>query len=76
MGKYLRIWKLNLKLTPVGPKRILQALAIICICLMLFIIYHKGFADISVVIQENPDDFWRALFRYFMDNLAGGGGEG
>jgi hypothetical protein len=41
---------------------------------MLFIIYYKGFTDIIVVIQENPDDFWRALFKYFMDNLAGGEG--
>jgi len=34
----------------------------------------EGFIDILILIQENPDDFWRALFRYFMDNLAGGEG--
>jgi hypothetical protein len=40
----------------------------------LFIIYYKGFTDILVLIQENPDDFWRALFKYFMANFAGGEG--
>ena len=61
-------------ITTTDGKRILQVLAILCLCIMLFIIYHKGFTDILVLIQENPDDFLSALFRYFMDNLAGGGG--
>ncbi len=62
------------QLTTADGKRILQVLAILCICLMLFIIYYKGFTDILVLIQENPDDFWRALFKYFMANFAGGEG--
>jgi len=62
------------QLAATDGKRVLQILAIVCICLVLFIIYHKGLTDIVVLIQENPDDFFRALFRYFMDNLAGGEG--
>jgi hypothetical protein len=62
------------QLTTTDGKRILQILAILCICLILVIIYHKGLTDILVLIQENPDDFLRALLRYFMDNLAGGEG--
>ena len=63
-----------MKLIITDGKRILQVLAILCICILLFILYHKGFTDILVLIQENPDDFLRALFKYFMDNLAGGEG--
>ena len=62
------------QISTTDPKRILQVLAILCLCIMLFIIYHKGFNDILVLIHENPDEFWRALFRYFMGNLAGGEG--
>jgi hypothetical protein len=62
------------QLNTTDDKRILQILAILCICLILFIIYHKGFTDILVLIRENPDDFLRALLRYFIDNLAGGVG--
>jgi len=74
-SKHLR-W-INIKgkqLTTTNGWRILQVLAIFCICIMLFIIYYKGLTDILALIQENPDDLWRALFRYFMGNLAGGEG--
>jgi uncharacterized membrane protein len=74
-SKHLRWLNINGKqISTTNPKRILQAVAILCLCIILFIIYHKGFTDILVLIQENPDEFWRALFRYFMDNLAGGEG--
>jgi hypothetical protein len=62
------------QLTKTYGKRILQILAILCICLILLAIYLKGCTDIFVLIQENPDDFLRVLLRYFMDNLAGGEG--
>jgi hypothetical protein len=72
VSKYLRWLNTTGKqLTTIDGMRILQILAILCLCLMLFIICHKGFTDILVLIQENPDDFLRALLRYFMDNLAG-----
>jgi len=74
-SKHLRWLNINGKqITTTDGKRILQVLAILCLCIILFIINYKGFTEIIVVIQENPDDFWRALFRYFMDNLAGGEG--
>jgi hypothetical protein len=74
-SKHLKWFNINGKqISTPNPKRILQVLAILCLCMMLFIIYHKGFTDILVLIQENPDEFWRALFRYFMSNLAGGNG--
>jgi len=62
------------QLTTTIGERILQILAILCLGIMLFIICYKGFTDILVLIKENPDDFWCALFRYFMGNLAGGEG--
>jgi hypothetical protein len=55
-------------------KRILQIVGILCICLMFSVIIHKGFNDISALIQKNTGDFWRALVRYFISNLAGGKG--
>ena len=73
-SKHLRWLNINGKqITTTNGKRILQVLAIL-FCIILFIIYYKGFTDILVLIQENPDDFLRALFRYFLDNLAGGEG--
>ena len=65
-----RLINIGEQLTTVDGKRILQVLAILCIYLILFIIIYKGFTDISVLIQENPDDFWRALGRYFIGNLT------
>jgi len=50
-------------------KRIPQVLAILCICFICLIIIHKGLTDISALIQEHPDDFWRALGRYLIGNL-------
>ena len=38
-------------------------------------IVTKGFNDISLLVQSEPDDFWRALAKYFLGNLAGGDGE-
>ena len=74
-SKNLRWLNINVKqITTTDGKRIMQVLAILCLCIILFIMYYKGFTDILVLIQENPDDFWRALFKDFMDNLAGGEG--
>ena len=74
-SKHLRWPNINGKqITTTDGKRILQVLAIVCLCIILLIINYKEFTDILVLIQENPDDFWRALFKYFMDNLVGGEG--
>ena len=52
-------------------QRILQVLAILSMSLLLSMIIHKGFTDISNIYQENPETFWGALGRYFFDNMAG-----
>jgi hypothetical protein len=37
-------------------------------------ILHKGFADIAALAQKHGDsEFWQALARYLIGNLAGGG---
>ena len=53
-------------------ERIQQVLGILFLCLMYFMIIDKGFNDISALIQNNPDDFWRAFGKYIISNLAGG----
>ena len=63
-------WK---RLGAVDPKRILQVVSIFCLCLIFSMIIHKGFTDISALVREHPDDFWRALGQYLFDNLAGQG---
>jgi hypothetical protein len=51
----------------------LQIPAILCLVLMLSVILHKGLTDIAALAQKHPgQDFWRALGRYLIANLAGG----
>lgn len=52
-----------------------QVLGILVMLVIVVVIATKGFGDIRVIAREEPDDFWLALVRYFLDNLAGGGGE-
>ena len=52
--------------------RILQILAFFIFCGFWLMIIHKGNADFSVIYQENPDDFWKAVGRYLITNLARG----
>ena len=50
----------------------LQIVAIICLMGLLAMIFHKAFADISLVWQQHSGgDFWVALGRYLFRNLAG-----
>lgn len=53
-------------------RRILQAAAILFMCFIALVIIDKGITDISVFMHNNPDDFWRALAKYLIGNLAGG----
>jgi hypothetical protein len=61
------------QLAQADGKRILQFFAIACLCFIMSVIAHKGFNDISLLAREHPDDFWIALGRYFLDNMAGKG---
>jgi hypothetical protein len=44
-------------------------------CVISAVIVHKAFHDVSALLQQYPDDFWRALAKYALNNLAGGGGD-
>jgi hypothetical protein len=64
-------------MTPSRPASIyaaiLQALAILLLVLMLSVILHKGFADVSALAQKHSGlEFWRALGRYLLANLGAG----
>lgn len=53
-------------------KTALQVVGIVGLMGMLAMIFHKGFADISLLWQQHAgSDFWVALARYFFRNLAG-----
>ncbi|MFN7122391.1 MAG: hypothetical protein ACK4NM_10200 [Hydrogenophaga sp.] len=50
----------------------LQIVAIVCLMGLFAMIFHKAFADISLVWQQHSGgDFWVALGRYLFRNLAG-----
>ncbi|HUJ87443.1 MAG TPA: hypothetical protein VLX30_11390 [Burkholderiales bacterium] len=51
----------------------LQALAIVCLVLMLSVILHKGDTDVSLIAERHSGrEFWLALARHIMLNLSGG----
>jgi len=51
-------------------KQLIMALLVSCGFWLMLI--HKLNHDISILSQENPHLFWKALFRYFIANLGGG----
>lgn len=53
-------------------KRKQLILAILVSCGFWLMLIHKLNHDISILSQENPQLFWKALFRYFIANLVGG----
>jgi hypothetical protein len=59
--------------------RIQSALQVLAIALGLLIysmIVHKSYTDISALAQKHSGgEFRRALLKYFIGNLAGGGGK-
>lgn len=53
-------------------KTALQIVAIACLMGLVAVIFHKAFADISVLWQQySGGDFWVSLGRYLFRNLAG-----
>jgi len=53
-------------------KTALQIVAVVCLLGLFSMIFHKAFADISLVWQQHSgSDFWVALGRYLFRNLAG-----
>lgn len=56
-----------------SSQTVLQAVAIVCIVGLLAMIGHKAVADVSLVWDQHSGlDFWKALARYLLRNLAGG----
>ena len=54
-------------------KTALQVLAVLCALLFLSMVAHKSFTDIySLAQQYSGTDFWAALARHVLRNLAGG----
>lgn len=53
-------------------RTVLQVIGIAGLAGIMAMLFHKGFADISLLWQQHSGgDFWIALARYFFRNLAG-----
>lgn len=53
-------------------KTALQLLAILGLLLIGAVILHKAYVDVAALAaQHSGADFWRALARYLLRNLAG-----
>jgi len=54
-------------------KSALQVLAVLCLIVLFSMVAHKAFADIALLMQHHSGiDFWAALARHVLRNLAGG----
>lgn len=50
-----------------------QLLAVFGLIFIVSIVLHKGYVGISALAQKHSgEEFWLALARYLMQNLAGG----
>jgi len=55
-------------------KTVLQFVGISCLVGIVSMVFHKAFIDISALAQRYSGvDFWAALARQILRNLAGGG---
>ena len=56
-----------------ATQTLMQVVAIAGMAVILGMIVHKGYADISILAGKHSGaDFWRALGEYLIGNLAGG----
>jgi len=54
-------------------KTLLQVLAVLCVAVIVSMILHKGYADVSALARKHTGgEFWVALGQYFLRNLGGG----
>jgi hypothetical protein len=57
----------------ISGKNLLQIVAIFCMILVWVIIVHKAYGTVSGLAQKHSGvEFWLALARHLMANLAGG----
>jgi hypothetical protein len=55
-----------------AAKTLLQVAALALGALIVSMIAHKFYVDVSLLAQQHPGErFWWALARYFIGNLAG-----
>ncbi|CDN86347.1 hypothetical protein BN948_00748 [Hydrogenophaga intermedia] len=53
-------------------KTVLQVIAILGLMGLMAMVFHKAFADVSVLWQQHSGTaFWAELARYLFKNLAG-----
>lgn len=54
-------------------KDLMQAAGIACLAVIVAVIAHKAYVDISALtVQYSGGEFWTRLGRFFLANLAGG----
>ena len=54
-------------------KTTVQVFAILCLIAIVSVVFHKAFVDVSFLAQwHSGADFWAALVRLVLRNLAGG----
>lgn len=57
----------------ISGKNLLQIVAIFCMILVWVIIVHKAYGTVAALAQKHSGvEFWLALGRHLMANLAGG----
>ncbi|HVE54798.1 MAG TPA: hypothetical protein VNB23_15555 [Ramlibacter sp.] len=53
-------------------KTLFQVLAILALAGILFMVFHKGYADFKALERAHPpDSFWLEYVRHLFRNLAG-----
>lgn len=53
---------------------LVKVLAAAGLILIQSMILHKGYTDVSALAEKHSGgDFWRALAKYFISNMGGGG---
>ena len=53
-------------------KTVLQVFAILGLAAIMLVLLHKGYSDVNELARTHGQDFWQALARYALRNLAGG----
>jgi hypothetical protein len=55
----------------------LQWMAVAVLVVIYSMILHKGYTDISALAEKHSgEQFWKALGRYVIGNIGGGGNPG
>ena len=56
---------------------LVKVVAVALLVLIHSMILHKGYTDVSALAQKHSgEQFWKALGRYVIGNIGGGGNPG